>query len=129
MAGLCISLTEHIPLADNSLQTPQERSQRIDRQMRGVSRSLRQTANLGNQVFPAQPACCGNRLVLRQLRDCGTARHGRNAAFSKKADVSNSFPFQRQRELQNIAACGILKLRRGIGVRNFPRVPWALKIF
>lgn len=128
MGGPCINQTERIPRADNSLQTSQERSQRIDCQMAGVSRSLRQTTNFGYQIFPAQPACSVHGLALRQLRDCGTTRHSRNAAFGQKADVGNLSHFQLECELQDVTASGIFKLRGGIGVRDFPRIPWVLKI-
>jgi len=57
------------------------------RQVTGMNRSLRQTADCFYQFLPAQLACFGDRPSLQKFGEQRTAGQSGNASLSKKANL------------------------------------------
>jgi len=104
------------------LQLPQQLLQRVNRQVRGVTRGFRQSTNFTNQLFPGDGPRRVDRVALDQFGDCRSARDRRDAAFGAKANVGDRPLVQLHAQLQNISTRRILQPRPGIGLFHGARV-------
>jgi hypothetical protein len=109
---------------------PQQRAERVHRQMAGMSRGLRQTSNFADQLFPADPPRFVHSFPPSQFGDRRATSHRRNAAFRTKANVGDALApvFKAKRKLKNVAADRILQARNAIGRVNFTRVARMLEM-
>ena len=115
---------------------PQERGERVHRQVAGMGGGLRQVSDFLDQLFPADLSRFVHILAFDQLGDGRAAGHRRNAALGAKANVGNArFQFrfvwtffQSKAELQNVSANWVFQSRRGIGRCQFTGVSWVLEM-
>jgi len=94
----------------------ERRGQRIEGQLRGVRRSLGQTADRGNHVLAPQFVSFIQRLPHNQFRQRRRAGNGRHASFRLEPGPGNLASAGFQGQPQHVAAGGIFNFYRGIRI-------------
>jgi len=142
MAGRCISRkqprlqgnrAELLKIPKFGSQSPQERGQRVHREVACVGGSLRQTSDFLYQIFPAQPPSFVQIFAFDQLRDRRSASHRWNAALGEKANVCNPLPlwlpdFQSDAKFKNVSTNRIFQSRSAVRGFNCARIARVLKV-
>ncbi len=87
---------------------------RVDGEMAGMGRGVRQAADQSDQLFTLDGAGIGDGLALHQLSERGGAGDGRNAAFGEETQLCNMAVADLQRQFEHIATGGILQLHGSV---------------
>jgi len=109
-------------LPSRSASGPQQRAQGINGKLRGMTRGRRQSSNRADYVLPADGSGFVHQLPFGQDGQGGGACHAGNTAFCPKTYVLDTAVTDFRRQLQNVAAGGVLHPHPGIGVGELPGI-------
>jgi len=100
----------------------------VYRQLGGVSRSRRQTANGRDYILPTQFASFLQRTAANQLGESRAACHGRHASFGLEARLSDAAVADFQCKPEYVSTGGILNLRGCIRVADIACIARVLEM-
>jgi len=105
-----------------SVEFSQGRSERVNRQLSGMSGSCRQSPDSRYNLAFADPCGLLGLLPFRQLGHSGSTCHGGYAAFRTKTDLGDAARVHFDCQLEDIAACRVLNPHVGICARKLTGV-------
>lgn len=110
------------------LELVQRCPERIQSQLRGVRRSLRQAAHRGDERVAFEGSSFAQSLPIHQFSQSRCAGHRGHASLGLESDLRNAPRLDFQSQTKYISASRVLNLRHGVGVRNFAGVARILKM-
>lgn len=90
--------------------------QGVDGKLRCVARGRRETAKFAEQLIASHSGSGCHGLTTNQFGERRSAGDGGNAALGLKTDFGDYSVVHPSGKFQDVAACGILELNRGVGV-------------
>lgn len=91
-------------------------AQGVDSELRRVSGGRRNASDGAQNLLTSQERGRGKRLSADQFGERRPTGDGGNAALSLKSDFGDNSVIHESCEFQNVPACGILELNRGVVV-------------
>src|SRR5271169_1629060 len=106
----------------------ERRGKRVQSELRRMRRRLRQAADCRDQGLAVQRSSFVHGPPGHQFGQSRGARHRRHASLGLESNFRNASRINFQRQTKYVSTSRILDLRRGVSVRNFPRVARILKM-